>query len=363
MSEFAKGLWSGVIITAIAVMVAFHLFTAKQDQPQTFPDQQPPQTTVADRPETESVATKPESMLPAEIPEIEPLQEAYKAKLANKDYVAWKSLPGIPNGYQDYPEEQQIKVARAQLAQIVKLPDDIMPVHIPIVPNIKPIIDGKLDQAEWAHATKLPIGTNGARVNLFLQSDGTHLYLGCDALDEKTETGFDQFRFYYHIDVAGVVINERIHVGRGRDDVLGGIRQTTIRWPGDPPAGDDERWKRFAISDWRIYRKARGLSRIDNHRQYEVKLDLDEIGLYLDTPFPAFAEVESDPVYRANGKFDHRTYIGLLATQGSPQWFLIDSTLATGEHRVRDSNATIYRWIDKKGNIQFSDQPPPKKIR
>ena len=288
------------------------------------------------------------------------LKKYYTEKLMNPAYVAWKNLPGFPRGYQDFKQEHLIKQVRSQLAKNTVLPVGNKVIHIPVT-NSKLVIDGRLKSPEWVRATKIPIGIKGKHADLLLQSDGKYLYLACDALAEKTESGFDQFRFYYHLNVDDTIVNERIHVGRGRNGILGGIRQTTVRWPGSPPTSKGERWKKFPISDWRIYRNARGLSTFDKHRQYEVKLDLDEIGLHVGVPFAAFSEVETDPVKKDDGNFDHREYLGLLGSQGNPVWFVIDNQLVQGEHSTSpESSSTVYKWIDKQGNVQFSDSPPPK---
>ncbi|MEM7164395.1 MAG: hypothetical protein AAF581_02970 [Planctomycetota bacterium] len=250
------------------------------------------------------------------------LQATYQEKLANTAYQAWKSAPGLPKGYQEFPEEQRIKELRSELSRRQQSPPGATVLSIARL-DVAPQIDGRLRDDVWADATPLQLGEH---TTLRLLSDGECLYLGCDVPEDQTELGYDQFRFYIHPDLCSAIVNERIHLGRGRDDRLGGIRQTNVTWSGAPATKDHERWKKHAISDWRIYREARGRSTLQPHRQYEVSLDLAEMGLHLEVPFAAFVEVESDPVKDENGKFVRRTYLGELGSQGDPVWFVIPAT-------------------------------------
>ncbi|MDP3589643.1 MAG: hypothetical protein Q8R54_03795, partial [Methylobacter sp.] len=134
--------------------------------------------------------------------------------------------------------------------------------------------------------------------------------------------GFDQFRFYIHVDIDPAIRNERIHVDRSQFETLGGIRQTQVLWQGEPPKNDDERWKKYPISDWRIYRMAKGASTLQQHRQFEAKLNLKESGLAIGSPLPVFVEVETDPLY-VDGKFKKRLYLGGLGNQDQPVWMIM----------------------------------------
>jgi hypothetical protein len=138
-----------------------------------------------------------------------------------------------------------------------------------------------------------------------------------------TEEGYDQFRFYVHIGLTALLANERVHVGR-RSGPLGGIRETRVRWRGEAPAGDQERWKQFTINDWQIYEHATGASAVDGHRRYEAELELLETGLTVGVPFTARVEVESDPRRDGDGGFAGRTMIGELGRQATPVWFVIE---------------------------------------
>ena len=63
-----------------------------------------------------------------------------------------------------------------------------------------------------------------------LLSDGKSLFVGCDVPDETTADGFDQFRFYLHVDISPLIKNERLHIGRSDSRAL---RSTNIMWEGE----------------------------------------------------------------------------------------------------------------------------------
>ncbi len=248
------------------------------------------------------------------------LAEAYRAKLDNPRYLEWKNRSGLPTGYQDFPEEARIKEARAALARDRGAPEGATVRTIPLRDDGAPAIDGTIGSGEWSGALELSLGGDLRETRLYLLSDGAKLYIAADAPGDTTTTGWDQLRFHYHIGVSPLIVNERIHVGSG--ERLTAIRQTTVRWTGPPPETDDERWKRFPVSDWQIYREARGASAVGEHRQYEAVVDLAEAGLPLGTPFAAFAEVETDPVVDDRGRRT-RAYLGRLGSQDQPVWFAI----------------------------------------
>ena len=252
------------------------------------------------------------------------LRIAYQQKLSNPSYVKWKGLPGLPSTYQWFAEEQEIKRVRSQLASLLSCDTNAELNRIPSSSGPMPTIDGRIGESEWKGALRLPIGLDGSKSSLLLLSDGSRLYLACDAPDDTTGKGYDQFRFYTHVDLSPEIVNERIHVGTGTRARLGGIRQTNVRWEGPAPTSGDERWMKYPISDWQIYDKARGLSSIRSHRQYEAVLDLEETGLHLGVPFRAWVQVETDPALDKDGKFDHRVYVGQLGHQDAPHWFVVE---------------------------------------
>lgn len=249
------------------------------------------------------------------------LRKAYDAKLANPAYVAYKTHSS-GREYQDFAEEAQIKAIRSDIAAHVTAPAGTKLIHIPIV-NTTPVLDGGFGDGEWDKAAAYSIGIDGANTTLYIMATHENLFLACDVPADTTKDGYDQLRFYYHLNISPVIVNERIHVGKSNSK-LGGIRQTDVHWHGDPPANNDERWKKFAISDWSIYQHAFGASSVkQGHRRFEAVLDLAEAGLPVGTPFPARVEVESDPIRDSKGKFKKRTYVGRMGEQSAPVWFVI----------------------------------------
>ncbi len=252
------------------------------------------------------------------------LKAAYAAKLANEAYVAWKSKPGLPLGHQNFIEEHQIKRIRARLAFNRRLPRNTAAAFIPTVTGDLPTIDGRLMAEEWRGATVFSIGGKKARTRLLLLADCQSLYLAADVPEDTTPEGFDQMRFAFHIDLSPWVVNERIHVGRGKGRrAVGGIRQTKMRWTGPAPTTKAERWKNRPISDWRIFKKAAGATSLFHHRQFEAILDLREAGLHIGVPFPARAVIETDPLRREEGRFIGRRYLGKLGNRRNPVWLVV----------------------------------------
>lgn len=278
----------------------------------------------------QAIAPKPDELIDRD-PPYQPIAPAnietdlttlYRQKLANADYVSWKNKPGLPLRYQDFIEEHHIKYVRAKIAKDLSLPANTRPLKIPVITTAKITIDGAIQQQEWQQAVRIPLQPEETGSILYLQADNDWLYLAADVPGDTTQSGFDQFRFYIHVDIDPAIKNERIHVGRSKLEVLGGIRETQVFWQGDPPKNDDERWKKYPISDWRIYRMAKGASTLQQHRQFEAKLNLKESGLTIGSPLPVFVEVETDPVY-VDGKFKQRVYLGGLGNQNQPVWMVM----------------------------------------
>ena len=257
------------------------------------------------------------------------LTTLYRRKLGNPDYVAWKNQPGLPKGYQDFIEEHHIKFKRAEIAGHLTLPHGMEALNIPVIPDGAITLDGAIQEQEWARAARIKLDPESAGSTLYLQADENWLYLAADVPGDTTQNGYDQFRFYIHVDIDPAIRNERIHVGRSKYETLGGIRETRIEWQGAPPENDDERWKKYPISDWRIYRLASGASTVAPHRQFEARLNLKESGLAIGSPFPAFVEIETDPV--EEGKSRSRRYLGGLGSQDDPAWMVMPPP-ATGKN-------------------------------
>jgi hypothetical protein len=252
------------------------------------------------------------------------LDGVYRRKLANPEWIAWNDRPGIPRDIQRFPEELRIQALLGEMARSRALPRDGASVNA--IPRrsaaaVNVTMDGVLASGEWDDAAWIEIGSQGRRTRLLLMADERRLLIACHAFDDTTEAGFDQLRFYFHVDQSPTIVNERIHVGHGRPTV---IRQTTLEWDGPPPENEDGRWRRFPISDWNVHGHARGVkAMMDGHVVYEASLSLVESGIPLDAPFPAFVEVETDPVKTPEGEFVRRVIVGELGSQEEPVWFRI----------------------------------------
>lgn len=271
-------------------------------------------------PQTRAVPAQPLPPQPEDTPDkpyrvVVPARQAldlvnlYHEKFANPAYLRWYNLPGLPQGYQDYPEEHAIKYARARLAEQRRAPPDTPVASIASRTALKVAVDGVIDDQEWRDARRIALEPQTTGGVLYLQADTEWLYIACDAPGETTEAGFDQLRFYFHVDLGQVIKNERIHLGR-HDRRLGGIRETTVAENGR------------IVVDWQIFRMAKGATSLRQHRQYEAKIHLAESGLPRGVPFPVFVELETDPL-KENGKFKQRVYLGGLGSQERPVWLII----------------------------------------
>ncbi len=243
----------------------------------------------------------------------------YRQKLNDPGYITRKSSKAS-RSIDETPHEVAIKAYRSQLAAMRELPDDKRAYPIGHV-QASPLIDGVISPVEWDEASIYAM-TRDERNLLYLQNDGEWLYVACDAKDEITAAGYDQLRVYLHAGLIPEMVNERVHLGASPR--VTSIRQTTIRWQGDPPDSEAERWKKYNISDWGIYRYASGVSGMGDHRQYEIAIHLGEAGLHPGVPFTFFVELETDPLKDDNGKFKQRRFIARLGSQESPFWMLLE---------------------------------------
>jgi hypothetical protein len=116
--------------------------------------------------------------------------------------------------------------------------------------------------------------------------------------------------------------NERVHLDGGGS--VRALRATGLRWEGAAPSNDDERWKKYDNSDWNIYRLHSGASGMHPHRQYELSVDVEEVGLSRGIAFPMRLEVETDPSKGPDGRSAGRNYLGNLGTDSRPLWFVLD---------------------------------------
>lgn len=204
------------------------------------------------------------------------------------------------------------KAARARLAARRGVPAGIEVLTVPVADRA-PRIDGVIDAAEWQGALVLPMGRGDGRAQLHLLSDGRRLFLAGDVPADTTAAGFDQFRFWFHLDLSPALPYERAFL----DGSGGGVNvmRSAVFAHGRNGA--------FHRTDSRTHRKARGASTLDGHRRYEMALDLAESGLRRGVPFPAFIDVEGDPERHPDGRFKARVIVGQAGSLQEPLWLQV----------------------------------------
>jgi len=248
------------------------------------------------------------------------LGRALARKFANPDYAAaLASRRRIPSSY-DMPEEHAVRRARSKLTLARRAPPDAQVLRIPLVAT-PPTVDGVVRPAEWARALRLALEPSDKRSEVLLLAHAGTLYLAALAPADRTEDGFDQFRFWFHIGLSAYLENERAFLaGRGRLSSLRGARLPR----------DESGFVASATvaplqrkTDWYIYAKSRGVSTITGFRQYEMAIDLAESGIPRSAPFPAYFEIEGDPRRDAARKFKARLSLGQRGTAKAPLWLRI----------------------------------------
>ena len=325
MKNFLLGFLAGFFVCGVmAVLFAVGLYfggawdrngpTAQLPTPPPAPAPEPAPAPVT-RPEPAPVAARPRKPVPAKFATPEDnlaLENVYRAKFETPDYTQWMARNGIPQGNQSSPEERAVQAELRRLAAKVQAPADATLFEIPLQRDGVVRVDGVLEEAEWRGAFSQAVGRDGKQATLHLKSDGTHLFIACDATDETTETGYDQLRFFWHLTTSDLIINERLHVGISKIPARV-LRQTRITGPG----------KNTDLTDWNVCEHTDAISVLTDHRIYEAKLVLAEMGLNVGVPFGGRVEVETDPTNDANGKSERRVMLGEWGTQLAPIWFRI----------------------------------------
>lgn len=234
---------------------------------------------------------------------------AYSAALAARK--------GIPSSFH-MPEEQWVRKARAEIAQARKAPQGVRVIAIPRA-RVAPSLDGRIYAEEWQGALRLALEPASGGASVLLLAHGGQLYLAAHATPDRTEEGFDQFRFWFHLELSPYLGNERVFLsGRGG---LGRLREVWL--PPEREAIQERPQPGTRLkqqTDWNIFERARGASRVDGYRQYEMAVDMAEAGLFAGVPFPAFFEIEGDPVRDAAGRFRSRTILGTAGSKAQPVW-------------------------------------------
>jgi hypothetical protein len=250
------------------------------------------------------------------------LARAIARKFENPEIAAARSNRGVfpPPSY-GMAEELPIREFRNRIALTRRAPAGAKVLTIPKAPA-PPKLDGIIDAQEWRGALIIPLEPADRRAVAFLMTHGGRIYLAGQAPRDKTATGFDQFRFWYHLDLSPYFVNEKTSLD-GRDKTT--IR--VLRWTRVPVAAGG-----FADSpapetlrddvDWGVYAGVQGASVVEGFRQYEMSIDLAEAGLAPGMPFPAYLEIEGDPIYEGN-KFKARVMEGQAGSQQNPLWLRI----------------------------------------
>ena len=239
-------------------------------------------------------------------------------KFLNPEYAAAQSARGRTPSTVHLPEEQWVRKARSEISRVRKAPPGARVLTIPRV-QIAPTLDGRIHVEEWKGALQVPLEPAAAG-SVLLLAHGGQLYAAARAVTDRTDEGFDQFRFWFHIDLSPYLRNERVFLaGKGwlaqlRDFALPPEREPIV----ESPEPRKLTWK----TDWNMFERTRGATRVDGFRQYELQMDMAELGLFPGVPFPAFFEVEGDPVYEG-GKFKARTILGTAGSAGSAIWLHI----------------------------------------
>ena len=249
------------------------------------------------------------------------LGKAIAVKFANPEFAAARSVRGrLPPPSFDVPEEQGVRRARDKIAFARRAPADAKVLTIPRA-GAAPVLDGAVGEAEWRGALRIALEPAARKASVLLLAHGGQLYLAALAPGDRTAEGFDQFRFWYHIELSPFMENERAMIsGRGRALTLRGTRLPrageAIRDGLDPRSLAQD-------ADWGVSGRLRSASIVSGFRQYEVAVDLAEAGIGSGAPFPAFLEIEGDPEMDAAGKFKARVIEGRIGSASQPIWLRV----------------------------------------
>ncbi len=280
-----------------------------------FPEKEsaPPQPV----PSTPQVPREPDRVL-RDTPHVWLAQMIWR-KFVNPEYAAALNARGqIPKTFH-MPEEQWLRKARAEIAKARRAPEAARVLAVPRARQA-PSLDGRIYVEEWAGALRLPLEPAGAAAVLLLAHGGL-LYVAAHAFADKTDAGYDQFRFWFHIGLSPYLRNERVFLaGKGW---FVHLRDVALPPEREPITESPEPGKLTQKTDWNIFERTRGASRVDGYRQYELSVDMAEIGFFPGVPFPAFFEIEGDPVLDAAGKFKARTTVGTAGSAAAPIWLQI----------------------------------------
>ena len=92
-------------------------------------------------------------------------------------------------------------------------------VHVvPVHANL-PTIDGRMVADEWQGALVLPMTQGDDHARVHLVSNGERLFLVGEAPADTTATGYDQFRFWFHLHLSPALPYERAFLSGSGGDV------------------------------------------------------------------------------------------------------------------------------------------------
>lgn len=249
------------------------------------------------------------------------LGRAIALKFANPEFAAARSVRDrLPPDSHSVPEEQGVRQARDRIALARRAPADAKVLTIPRA-AAAPVVDGAVGDSEWRGALRITLEPAARKAAVLLLAHGGQLYLAALAPGDRTADGYDQFRFWYHLDLSPFMENERAMIsGRGRALTLRGTRL--------PRAGEairDGLDTRTLVQDvdWGVAGRLRSASIVSGFRQYEVAVDLLEAGIGPGVSFPAFLEIEGDPEIDAAGKFKARVIEGRIGSARQPIWLRV----------------------------------------
>lgn len=241
-------------------------------------------------------------------------------KFQNPAYAEALAARKVPPATHHMPEEHAVREVRARLAAARRAPAGA---YVGTIPRAAaaPNLDGIAHPEEWRGALRIPLAPPQRQAWVMLLAHGGTLYLAAHAPGDRTAEGFDQFRFWYHLELSPFMENERVFVaGKGWMVSLRGVRLPR------GGAAPDERAEPKSLqqhTDWNIFARLRGASNVSGHRQFEMALELAEAGLFPGAPFPAFFEVEGDPESHPDGKFKARVIEGAAGSAREPLWLQI----------------------------------------
>jgi len=248
------------------------------------------------------------------------LGRAIAVKFASPDFAVTRYAPNrIPNDSYSVPEEQEVRKVRDRIALARHPPADAKVLTVPRAATA-PSINGMGTDSEWRGALRLALEPAARGASVLLLAHGAYLYIAALAPGDRTEEGFDQFRFWYHLDLSPYMTDERLMItARGPTRTLRGVR---LPREGEPIRdGADPRSLR-QDSDWGVTEKSRGLSLVVGYRRYWAAVHLADAGIGAGVTFPAFFEIEGDPVMEG-GKFKARFNEGQLGSARQPLWLRV----------------------------------------